>query len=85
MKVLIYNDLLQISKWAYNSKMLFNPDPNKPSQEVLFSRKNKLQVRPTINFSNIPVERTSYQKHLAILLDEKNLTSNNILIVLSQK
>ena len=25
------NDLLQISEWAYNSKMLFNPDPNKPA------------------------------------------------------
>ena len=36
---IINNDLLQISKWAYNWKMLFNPDPNKPSQEVIFSRK----------------------------------------------
>ena len=25
------NGLFQISKWAYNSKMLFNPDPNKPA------------------------------------------------------
>ena len=33
------NDLLLISKWAYNWKMLFNPDPSKPTQEVLFSRK----------------------------------------------
>ena len=33
------NDLLQISKLAYNWKILFNPDPEKPAQEVLFSRK----------------------------------------------
>ena len=26
------NDLLLISKWAYNWKMLFNPDPSKPAQ-----------------------------------------------------
>ena len=51
--------------------MLFNPDPNKPTQEVLFSRKNKVQVHPTINLNNIQVERTSYQKHLGILHDEK--------------
>ena len=35
------NDLLLISKWVYNWKMLFNPDPSKPAQEVLFSRKKK--------------------------------------------
>ena len=33
------NDLDMISKWAYNWKMSFNPDPGKPAQEVLFSRK----------------------------------------------
>ena len=31
------NDLLLISKWAYNWKMLFNPDPSTPPQEVLLS------------------------------------------------
>ena len=30
-----------ISKWAYNQKMLFNPDPSKPAHEVLFSRKKQ--------------------------------------------
>ena len=64
--------------------MLFNPDPNKTAQEVLFSRKNKVQFHLTLYLNNIQVERTSYQKHLGILLDE-NLTSNNILIVLCQK
>ena len=51
--------------------MLFKPDPNKPAQEVLFSRKNKVQVHPTINLKNMQVEKTSYQKHLGILLDKK--------------
>ena len=68
---IVNNDLLQISKWAYNWKVLFNPDPNKPAQEVLFSRKNKVQVHPTINLNNTQVERTSYQNHLGILHDEK--------------
>ena len=30
------NDLSLISEWAFNRKMLFNPDPTKPAQEVLF-------------------------------------------------
>ena len=30
------NDFSLISKWTFNRKMLFNPDPTKPAQEVLF-------------------------------------------------
>ena len=67
----INNELLQIPKWAYNWNMLFNPDPNKPGQDDLFLRKNKAQVHPTINLNNIQAEKTSYQKHLGILLKEK--------------
>ena len=51
--------------------MVFNPDPSKTAQEVLFSRKKKIQVHPTISLSNVQVERVSCQKHLGILLDEK--------------
>ena len=53
----INNDLLLISKWVYDWKMLFNPDPKKPVQEV--------------SLNNNHVERASYQKHLGIILDEK--------------
>ena len=51
--------------------MLFNPEPSKPAQEVLFSRKKKTQIHPTIIFNNIQVKRAPYHKHLGILLDEK--------------
>ena len=44
--------------------MLFSPDHSKPAQEVLFSRKKKVQIHPTIIPKNIQVER-------GILLDEK--------------
>ena len=40
------NDLESISKWAFNWKMLFNPDPSKPAQEVLFSRKKAISKSP---------------------------------------
>ena len=51
--------------------MFFNPDPSKPAQEVLFSRKKKTQILPTISFNNIQIERASHHKHLGVLLDEK--------------
>ena len=60
---ILSNDLSEISKWAYDWKMLFNPDPCKPAQEVVFSRKKKTQSHPAISLNNIQVERTSYQKH----------------------
>ena len=65
------NDLILISRWAYNWKMLFNPDPSKPAQEVIFSRKKQFQSHLIINLNNFQVERASYQKHLGIILDEK--------------
>ena len=51
--------------------MLINPNPSKSAQEVVFSRKKKLQSHRTISLYNIQVERASYLKHLGILLDEK--------------
>ena len=65
------NDLSLISEWVFNWKMLFNPDPTKPAQEVLFSRKKKTLNHPTLSFNNIHVERASSQKHLGLILDEK--------------
>ena len=52
-------------------KMLFNPDPGKPAQEVICSRKKKVQIHSAISLNNIQVERASYQKHLGKIVDEK--------------
>ena len=65
------NALSLVWKWAFNWKMLFNPNPSKSPQGMLFSRKNKLQIHPTINLNNIQVIRASYQIDLGILLYEK--------------
>ena len=40
------DDLCSISKWAFNWKMLFNPDPSKPAQEVLFFKKEESTKSP---------------------------------------
>ena len=68
---ILNNDLQSISRWAYKWKMLFNPDPKKPAQEVLFSRKNQIQNHAIISLNNIQVERSSHQKHLGLILDKK--------------
>ena len=51
--------------------MLFNPNPSKPAQEVLFSRKKKVQFHPTLSLNNIQVVKASYLMRLGILLDKK--------------
>ena len=51
--------------------MLFNPDPHKPAQETLFSRKKVVPIGPVIRLNNNQVEKGSYQKHIGKFLDEK--------------
>ena len=72
------NDLLLISKWAYKWKMLFNPDPTKPAQEVIFSKKQKIQTHPIINLNNIQVKKVPHQKHLGISLYEKLIFKQHV-------
>ena len=62
--------------------MHFNPDPTKPTQEVIFSRKKDDSAHPDIFFDDIPVERASHQKHLGIYLDEKPNFETYIITVL---
>ena len=67
----INNDLHNISTWAYQWKMNFNPDTSKQAQEVLFSRKVKVTAHPQLVFNNNPVHETATQKHLGMFLDFK--------------
>ena len=66
---ILNGDLQLISSWAYKWKMLFNPDPKKPAQEVSFSTKTQIENHPTISLNNI--ERKTFQKHLGLILAEK--------------
>ena len=56
----------------------FNPDKSKQAQEVIFSNKTQRVIHPPAIFNNIPVVRSSCQKHLGIYLDEKLDFSNYI-------
>ena len=67
----INNDLHNISTWAYQWKMNFNPDTIKQAQEVLYSRKVKVTVHPKLVFNNNSVHETATQKHLGMFLNFK--------------
>ena len=60
------NDLILIFKLVFNFS-----DTDKPTQEVLFSRKKKTQNHPIIILNNIQVEKIFHHKHLGIILEEK--------------
>ena len=70
-------DLEKVSNWAYQWKMLFNPDPNKQANEVIFSRKSNPNSfpNPLVKFDENIITKCSYQKHLGIVLDS-TLTVN---------
>ena len=68
------NDLVKIQDWAFNWKMLLNPDPTKQAKEVIFSKKKKkknLGTHPSLFFNNSLNEQDTTQKHLDLMLDHK--------------
>ena len=60
------SNLSKISKWAFKWKMGLNPDPTKPAQEVIFSRKLKTVPHPSITFNSNPLSLCPAQKHLGL-------------------
>ena len=51
------SDLKIISNWAFQWKMLFNPDPNKQAVEILFSKKqHEKDNYPPLNFNGDNVQ-----------------------------
>ena len=46
------NDLRKICKWAKQRTMVFNPDPTKQGQEVIFSSKSHFWRHPDLYFNN---------------------------------
>ena len=65
------SDLEKISKWAFQWKIQFNPDPSKQANEVIFSRKTNNGSHPPVVFSNSGFKKYPHHKHLSIVLDSK--------------
>ena len=70
--------LQKISNSAYQWKMSFNPDKFQQAEEIIFSSKTQKLIHPPAIFNNMPVVRSSCQKHLGKYLDEKLNFSNHI-------
>ena len=51
--------------------MVFNPDPTKQAQEVIFSRKSHSRKHSDLYFNNLVVEKVKTPKHLGLKLDQK--------------
>ena len=66
------------SEWAYQWKMMFNPDLTKQVQEVIFSRKTAKHFHLQVFFNEVPVERSVFLKHLGLHLDQKLEFSEHI-------
>ena len=78
------NDLVKISRWAYQWKMSFNPDPSKQAQEVIFSRKTKKEYHPPLAFNNNNVPETNSQKHLGVVLDNRLSFEDHLKMLLNK-
>ena len=78
------NDLVKISRWAYQWKMSFNPDPSKQAQEVIFSRKTKKEYHPPLAFNNNNVSETNSKKHLGVVLDNRLSFEDHLKMILNK-
>ena len=67
----LLHDLDEVTKWAHQWKMRFNPDITKQAIEVIFSTKYKKDDHPPLTFNGVPVARQDSTKHLGITLDER--------------
>ena len=65
------SDLSKISKWVFQWKICFNPDPSKQAQEVILPRKIQKTCHPSIYFNNKSFKQVPSQKHLGIIFDTK--------------
>ena len=67
----LLKDLQTVTLWAYQWKMVFNPDIIKQAIEVIFSCKKNKPPHPDLVFNVIPVSREPITKHLGVYLDSR--------------
>ena len=73
-------DLERITEWAFQWKMVFNPDIKKQAVEVVFSNKHIKGVLPNkLIFNGIPVKTVPETKHIGLILDEKLNFENHLI------
>ena len=68
---ILAHDLSLVEKWAFQWRMSFNPDPNKPPVEIIFSTKLKSTYHPSLFLNGVMVKMVDEHKHLGLILDRK--------------
>ena len=63
----LVNDLKTVTSWAYQWKMVFNPDISKQASEVIFSVKKKKPEHPDLVLTGVPLARLEHTEHLGSL------------------
>ena len=61
---ILNRDLNKITAWAWQWKLVFNPDISKQAVEIVFSTKKIKSILVPLIFNNIPVKRVEETKHL---------------------
>ena len=74
----LLKDLQTVTLWAYQWKVVFNPDITKQAIEVIFSCKKNKPPHPDLVFNGIPVSREPFTKHLGVYLDSRLNFSKHI-------
>ena len=64
------DDLNRLYEWSVKWKMIFNPDPNKPAEEVTFTNRTSTSY-DTVSYAGVDVKSTDFHKHLGFILDSK--------------
>ena len=64
------DDLKRLYEWSVKWKMISNPDPTKPAEEVIFTNRN-LTLYDPVSYSEVDVMQVDYHKHLGFILDSK--------------
>ena len=68
------HDLEVINQWAYQWKIVFNPDPTKQATELRSCKKQEERNHSELTFNGASVARAKEHKHLDLIL-EPNLSS----------
>ena len=66
----LQDDLSRLYDWSTKWKMIFNPDPTKPAEKVIFTNRNETSYE-TVTYSGEDVIQADCHKHLGFYLDSK--------------
>ena len=64
------DDLNRLHEKSVKWKMLFNPEPSKPAEELILTNRNTTSYQ-TVSYSGVDVMPVHYHKHLDFVLDSK--------------